>query len=67
MLMVSEPQRLTIQEVTVRGVVDYLTRKGFDAHEFSTEYVNRTSALGYPPCITESVHEFMRERNVSVA
>lgn len=67
MLRVSDPQRLTIQEITVRGFIHHLTSRGLDPHEFATEYAERTEALGYPPSIAQSVKQFMTDRGVGIA
>ncbi len=60
-LTVSDPQRLTMSDFLVPGVVKWVRDKGLDVHEFSTAFVNRTAELGYAPDIKMAAEEFVRE------
>lgn len=61
-MTVSDPQRLTVQDSTVKGVVNYLSSHGLDPHEFATSFVNRTATLGYAPNILMCLKEFLTEK-----
>jgi hypothetical protein len=63
MLSVSEPQPLHgATELAVRGYVKWLRDKGVDVHEFAKSYVDRTEQLGYPPALSQCIHEFVGAR-----
>ena len=64
MIQVSDPQRLTITERTVRRYVERLRSLELDVHEFATEYTRRTMALGYPPDLDAAVREFTEQRYI---
>jgi hypothetical protein len=61
-MTVADPQRLTVHDSTVRAVVNYVTSRGLDPHEFATSFVNRTATLGYPPNIMMCLKEFLKEK-----
>lgn len=62
MINVSDPQRLAVPEHYVKGYVSYIRNAGFDPHEFATEFVQRTTQLGYAPDLKMAVKEFVKER-----
>lgn len=66
MINVSAPQHLyDVDPSMVSSFVTKLHKFGLDAHEFATEYVNRTAELGYAPDLGESILEFAMERLVA--
>lgn len=63
---ISDPQPgYEVDELTVRKYVAVLRHRGFDVHEFATEYVNQTVKLGYPPKLEMAARQFMAERLVA--
>lgn len=66
MINVSDPQALyEVDPLIVHKYVAVLRGRGFDVHEFATEFVNRTAQLGYPPNLEMATQEFMAERCVA--
>lgn len=65
MITVSDPQRLTMPEVSVYGWVEWLRQADVDVHEFAKEYVDRTAQLGYAPDLHMSAVQFVEERMVA--